>query len=53
MNYTTSIAYNTRNGDFEQPEGFKFITIKETYIKVFAVMVSLCCAAGVLYLNSL
>ncbi len=55
MNYSTSIAYNTRNGDFEQPENnfLKSIIIKEIYIKAFAVAVSVCCIAGVLFLNSL
>lgn len=53
MNYSTSIAYNTRKGDFEEPKTFKLPTIKEGYIKAFAVASALCCSAIVMFLQSL
>ena len=53
MNYSTSIAYNTRKGDFEEPKTFKLPQIKEEYVKVLAVTSAICCSLIVLFLKNI
>ena len=51
MNYSTSIAYNTRKGDAEPPSINKLFTIKELHIKILAVTCAVCCSALVYILQ--
>lgn len=54
MNYNTSIAFSNRKEGFEpEKTPFKFPTINETYIKIFAVATSAACGALVLFLRHL
>lgn len=51
MNYSTSIAYNTRKGDLEPPAMNKLFTLKEIHIKVLAIACAVSCAALVYILQ--
>lgn len=51
MNYSTSIAYNTRKGDLEPPTMNKLFTLKEIHIKVLAITCAVGCSALVYILQ--
>ncbi len=53
MNYSTSIAYNTRKGDLEPATMSKLFTVKEIHIKILAVTCAACCSALVYVLQHL
>jgi hypothetical protein len=53
MNYSTSIAYNTRKGELEPATMNKLFTVKEIHIKILAVTCAACCSALVYVLQHL